>query len=377
MTHAVPWHERWSVLRVARRSMRRRFFDVFRAAVSTDEGRRILTESLRNQLRWRPALPLRAAGGEAFPYPEVGGRAPAPPASAPVFITARFRTGSTALWNAFRQVRACTAFYEPLNERRWFSPLRRGVHIDPTHRTVPEYWREYDGMDDLDEIYRDEWTSRDLYMDDSAWNPGLRSYIDALIARAPGRPVLQFNEIDFRLPWLRAHFPSACIIHLYRHPRDQWCSSLLGLQSFPFDAPRSAFPANDHFYLQRWVTDLKYTFPFLADEVLRHPYEQFYAIWRLSYLFGRSLADRSICYEHLIESPQSQLAALFDWLQLPLADLAAASGVIRGGDHGRWREYAPPEWFAAREAAAGQRIDEFFGLTAGGPAYASSEPCPA
>jgi hypothetical protein len=38
--------------------------------------------------------------------------------------------------------------------------------------------------------------------------------------------VLQFNEIDLRLPWFRAHFPTARILHLYRHPREQWCSSL-------------------------------------------------------------------------------------------------------------------------------------------------------
>jgi len=47
-----------------------------------------------------------------------------------------------------------------------------------------------------------------------------------LIDHAPGRAVLQFNDVDLRLPWLRARFPEADILHVYRHPRDQWCSTL-------------------------------------------------------------------------------------------------------------------------------------------------------
>jgi hypothetical protein len=37
---------------------------------------------------------------------------------APVFVTGRFRSGSTLMWSLFRNVPGCTAFYEPLNERR-------------------------------------------------------------------------------------------------------------------------------------------------------------------------------------------------------------------------------------------------------------------
>jgi len=63
-----------------------------------------------------------------------------------VFITARFRSGSTLLCNLFRQVDACTAYYEPFNERRWFDPSVRGNRVDPTHRDVEDYWREYDAL---------------------------------------------------------------------------------------------------------------------------------------------------------------------------------------------------------------------------------------
>ncbi len=43
-----------------------------------------------------------------------------------VFITGRFRSGSSVFWNVFRAQQSCTAYYEPLNERRWFDSEARG-----------------------------------------------------------------------------------------------------------------------------------------------------------------------------------------------------------------------------------------------------------
>src|SRR5262249_12587557 len=144
-----------------------------------------------------------------------------------ILITARFRSGSTLLWNIFRHVDGCVAFYEPFNERRWFDPACRGQHVDPSHKQVDDYAREYEGFEQLAEYYRDEWIGRNLFMDEASWDPAMKQYVDLLINEAPGRPILQFNRIDFRLPWMRRHYPAAKIVHLYRHPRDQWCSSLL------------------------------------------------------------------------------------------------------------------------------------------------------
>ena len=70
--------------------------------------------------------------------------------SAPVFISARFRSGSTALWNVFRNTPDCTAFYEPFNERRFFDSSTRGEYVDSTHRGVNDYWREYEAISGLE-----------------------------------------------------------------------------------------------------------------------------------------------------------------------------------------------------------------------------------
>lgn len=106
-------------------------------------------------------------------------------------ITARFRSGSTPLWNLFRHVEGCTAYYEPLNERRWFEAGHRGKRVDPAHRGVEDYWREYDGLADLATVYRESWVRRHLYMDASFWDPHLQAYVGRLIEHAHGRPLLQ------------------------------------------------------------------------------------------------------------------------------------------------------------------------------------------
>jgi hypothetical protein len=108
-----------------------------------------------------------------------------------VFITSRFRSGSTFLWNIFRQLDGCTAYYEPFNERQWFNQSKRGNRVDATHLGVKDYWKEFEGMDDLEQFYEEDWIRHSLYMDAKTWNPKMKRYIDEsnsieLISGYPG-----------------------------------------------------------------------------------------------------------------------------------------------------------------------------------------------
>ena len=244
-----------------------------------------------------------------------------------VIITGRFRSGSTLLWNLFRQAGGFTAYYEPLNERRWFDPSVRGNRTDVTHRNVCDYWREYEGLESLGQFYREDWIRRDLLMDENSWDPELRSYVDTLIDQAVGRPALQFNRIDFRLPWFRRQYPNATYIHIYRHPRDQWCSTLMGdVKLFTKNAGFADFPPFDRFYLGMWAQDLKYHFPFLEEGRNSHPYQIFYYIWKLSYLFGVKYCDYSIQFESLVTDPDAEIANLFRVVGAEPVDLPALRG---------------------------------------------------
>lgn len=346
-----------------RRAVKRLALDLVARFAETNEARALAANLLRGLLPGRPALPPELKAIRA-PYPDLGTAAPVvQPArqAETIFITARFRSGSTLLWNLFRHLDGVTAYYEPFNPRRWFDPRTRGTRIDPTHRNVPDYWREYDGLEQLGAYYRAAWAERNLFMDQAAWDPAMQRYLELMIQRAPGRPVLQFNRIDFRLPWFRRTFPAARIVHLYRHPRDQWCSALLDSAGFPKDATPAEFPPHDKFYLGPWCRDLRHHFPFLDARAVSHPYQSFYYLWKLSFLFGVRYADYSLSFEQLVDDPATQLAGLFRALDVADYDLAGLTSLIVKPAAEKWTAYADDDWFRRHESACETVLADFLG----------------
>lgn len=347
-----------------RAPVRERFFSLLQQAFATDQGRRLLADALEGLLPQGPGdrWPARATVGcEA--YPELG-RAPAAPAhsgAAPIFITGRFRSGSTLLWQVFRNLPRVRAYYEPLNERRWFDPQLRGTRIDPTHRGVSDYWREYEGLERLGESFHDTWIDRHLFMDEGFADPDLKTYVQTLIDAAhPDRAVLQFNRVDFRLPWLRRTFPRAQVLHIYRHPRDQWCSSLGDLAAFPRDAHIRDFAPHDHFYLLSWARDLRFRFPFLDQAQVAHPYQLFYAIWLLSWQYARRHADYSVQFERLVAEPDLELPKMLSVFGIENADIAGLKSLMVAQPQGKWRGYADDAWFRRHESECEAAVKEFF-----------------
>jgi hypothetical protein len=277
-----------------------------------------------------------------------------------VLISARFRSGSTLSWNLFRNVPGMTSYYEPLNERRWFDPQTRGDRVDSTHRKVADYWSEFEGLEFLADVFRDEWSERDFYLPEDAWQPDLRAYLDALIAQASGRPVLQFNRVDFRLPWLRRNYPNAKMIHIYRHPRDQWCSTIGRPERFPKDGRMADFAAVDGFYLRRWARDLKYHFPFLDEQAVEHPYQLHYFLWKLSYVYGRAWCDLSLSFEDLSMQPERTLFQLFQVCGIDAAHIEPLLPLITPPPFDKWKAYADESWFQAHESHCETVLAEFF-----------------
>jgi hypothetical protein len=275
---------------------------------------------------------------------DVGSRPP------PVFITSRFRSGSTLLWNLFRQIKGCTAYYEPFNERQWFNPTLRGVRVDDSHVGVSDYWREYEGLEELAQWYQPRWIDESLYMTERSWDPAMVRYIELLVERASNRAVLQFNRVDFRLAWLRHYFPQAVIVHLYRHPREQWLSFLRDKREMnALDVDRTY---RDSFYLDSWCADLRCQFPFLERDATPHPYRRFYYLWKLSFLHGQHYAHTSLSFEELVSTPEDTMTRLLhdvDWTTA--VDVPALSALVEAPRLDRWRDYADAGWFAAHEEA--------------------------
>ena len=275
-----------------------------------------------------------------------------------VIVTSRFRSGSTFLWNIFRQTGGFTSYYEPFNERRWFDERFRGNEVDSTHRGVGDYWAEYSGMESLSRFYSEDWTRYRLLMGESDYDPNMQAYIESLVESAPGRPVLQFNRIDFRLAWIKSHFPNAKLIHLYRHPRDQWCSFLTDKRLMNKNDVAETYI--DGFYLNRWCDDLATHFPFLDRRITAHPYQRFYYLWKLSFLFGKHYSDLSFSFEELIRSPDTCMERLFAVLGVENPPIPKLCSLVDAPEEGKWRKYAEPEWYEAFERECEYQLDIFF-----------------
>lgn len=339
-------------------------FGLMERMLEHDRGRAILARALGGLPRRYPDT-LPRGSSISTPYADVGRASGAMGPSCRsdiVIVTGRFRSGSTLLWNLFRQAGGFTTYYEPFNERRWFDPRVRGEHTDSTHRNVSDYWREYDGLEILGRFYREDWIRRHLLMDEQSWDPEMKRYVDTLIDRAPGRPALQFNRIDFRLPWFRRHYPNATYIHIFRHPRDQWCSTLQGdLARLPKNASFAEFTPFDKFYLRMWAEDLKYHFPFLEESHNQHPYRVHYYLWKLSYLFGTKYCDHSVQFETLLEDPCEEIARLLESVGAEPRDPGELKSIVAGPPVVKWREYADDVWFREHEAACEAVLADFLG----------------
>lgn len=285
--------------------------------------------------------------------------------SAPIFITARFRSGSTFLWNFFSNIQQATAFYEPLQENLP-QHLIRQTPSQGSHVGVRSYWQEYSHIkEELTQIHRSAFGFRKLLLEKDEEYPELKKYIDFLLhsSQPETTPVLQFNRVDFRLPWLKEQFPEAIIIHLYRNPRDQWFSMVK--EHLPEDVADSDI--NTNYDLLLWTVYLAKHFPFLTDGITSS-YERHYYIWRLSEIMGKRCAHTSIDYDHEIQStPEIALQKINQLTDITSGYEKDFISQIAPVHTGRWAEIRPAQWFEAIETKCEKKLKElglidFFGL---------------
>jgi hypothetical protein len=331
---------------------------LFNAAALHERGRQTLFNALPRTALYVPSAFTQDELGQ-LPYDDLPSQTN--DSTGPVvMITARFRTGSTLLWQLFRDLPGTTAYYEPFNERRWFDQRHRGDKVDSTHRDVSGYWREYEDLGHLSSYFEERWSNHTLYMDETSYDPSMNAYVNGLLAAAEGVPVLQFNRADFRLPWFKRHNPKLHTVHLYRHPRDQWVSTLSGEYSFPLDGTLSQFEPSDRFYLQQWIGDLQWQFPVLAQLDQDHPYLAFYLLWRLSYLYGNRHSDISVSYEALCESPELVFSRILTACSLPQAPVGFAQSRVGKSPPSQSARYATDDWYTSVETRGEQRLVHFY-----------------
>ena len=151
-----------------------------------------------------------------------------------VFIHSLFRTGSTYLWNKFRQNDNYCCYYEPFhpclqdvtpeNIENILTTDFKAVHhpklaayylheyrtmLNPAHRGIPYFRKSFS----FDEFCH------------TTVNPDALRYVSHLIENCGDRiPVFQFNRTAGRTRWFAESFPDSLNVYLFRKPGDQWQS---------------------------------------------------------------------------------------------------------------------------------------------------------
>jgi hypothetical protein len=232
-----------------------------------------------------------------------------------VFISGGFSSGSTLLWTLFHKTGEYYCLYEPLHQRLpeyliW--PLRVYQH----HFFVEDYFSEYKGFREILRLFKPQWATSGLYLPPSAEADDLYRYLSYLIGMAFGRSakvVLKFNRATFRLGWLRAKFPQAKVIHIYRDRDSQWNSMVRRAQAYRNreDVGQEDI-AFDGMNMATWCEDLKDVFPELRSENFKTGYERFCKLWELSFAENQRHADITVSYWELTHDFEAVCGQIWD-----------------------------------------------------------------
>lgn len=156
----------------------------------------------------------------------------------PIFIHSLFRTGSTYIWNKFRESGAFHCYYEPFHQELaslGLEPPGRWLSGPPQAKTIGhplldrEYMHEYrhllvPGKPGVP-YFRKSFSFEDFFR--LGRQPRQKKYIANLLDRAGDRiPLLQFNRSAMRTAWFKKYFPGALHAYQLRDPRQQFNSFL-------------------------------------------------------------------------------------------------------------------------------------------------------
>lgn len=271
----------------------------------------------------------------------------------PIFISGRFRSGSTLLWNIFRNIPECNSFYEPCHDLL-LTHVECNTAPQSSHVGVTSYWDEYlPILSELKQYHSIDFGYKNLFLEPQDQYDSLEKYIRFLIECCEDiRPVLQFNRVDFRLPWLRKKFPEAVIIHLYRNPREQWYSMVRSLPRDLWLSPQ----INTDYELMTWSCALAPVFPFLHGAHIKTSYHRHYLLWKLSKNIGLKLSDMSIDFDNdLLVSPEMTISKLADAASMKI-DTNSLSKLVVSPSKGGWLDVNEEEWFKSVETECDEII---------------------
>lgn len=209
--------------------------------------------------------------------------------------------------------------------------------------------------DEVSACFRKEFAYDTFFLSEQSEQLELQRYLEMLIVRAQGRPVLQFCRSTGRIGWMRSHF-DAVNLFLWRNPWDQWWSYkvahyfdtanllILNARHAPpvFQDVRSAIGFEE--FHNDAISD---EFSHYDDRSLgdTESYFLFFALWYHAMHEGIRMADAVISIDSLSRSPQYRRQVLDRLGELGVAGLNFCDCSIHQG------------WFAKSDMAFFQEIE--------------------
>ena len=232
-----------------------------------------------------------------------------------ILISCRPKSGSTMLWNWFRLLPECRAYYEPTNpilkQLIKFNPKPNPEH---RHHHVESWTSEYQGLNEFDKLFRSYFGRIDLFLSANSPSIELEKFLKYLFSAPVGLVVLKDLNMLFRIDWLNKIFPDLKIVYLRRSPRLLWTSTMRVIKEAYRDFKNRNNYADDS--LRAYQNDLESYFPFLDDSFCPHPYYRFYFISRLGDLFNMPTAQVVLNYDDLVVEPETTMQSMFTKLEI-------------------------------------------------------------
>ena len=159
------------------------------------------------------------------------------------------------------------------------------------------------GFREIPQLFNPKWGANFLDLPATEEANDLYRYLSYLIGTSFGKSdkvMLKENRITFRLGWLRAKFPHAKVIHIYRSKDSQWKSIVKRVQAYHGRADVGQDSVHfTGFNIAKWCEEMKHRFPELAADQSRTGYERFSKLWERSFAEHQKFADLSVDYWEL------------------------------------------------------------------------------
>ncbi|MEG4806550.1 sulfotransferase, partial [Microcoleus sp. F8-D3] len=282
-----------------------------------------------------------------------------------IFITGRYRTGTTFLYSLFSSLENTAVFYEPLHPNL-LEFLDKDENISEqlkalnSHTFKGNYFEEYKVLNRqiLFPLHKIEFSSRKLIMSTVDSYYDLKNYVSFLTKSLPDIPlkVLQFNRVDFRLGWFKKNFPNALIVNLRRNPRDIYAS-------YRTVNARNTSENNEQeigslFYLDDYISILgRLSIPQICVQQM-NTYEKIYFLNKLSNLWSDYFADVILDYEELVEDPVGIVSRISSQVKGFEPNWKSEILAAKKDRINVWQEYHESSWFLKCESKCDNLIDQ-------------------